>query len=288
MKENKNRHIPLSLDEAWQWVNREFPFSDYIPAARKESYFEITQAVAKWLPIGSHILDFGAGPCDKTAMLSLTGYEVTAFDDLGDDWHNFGDNRKKILDYATNAGIKYVTPDINGNFAFPSHYFDAIVLNNIIEHLHDSPRKLLNTLLESLKTEGIIFVDVPNAVNLRKRLDVLRGKTNYPSIESFYWSSYPWRGHVREYTWNDLDSLGNFLGLEVLEISPHHYTLERLGPFMRFLFKAICRIFPSFRENWLFVGKKPAGWNARNEPSDKEAAEMIKKKYYKHDKNDTK
>ena len=31
---------------------------------------------------GSLILDFSAGPFDKTAMLSLVGYKVTAFDDF--------------------------------------------------------------------------------------------------------------------------------------------------------------------------------------------------------------
>ena len=57
---------------------------------------------------------------------------------------------------------------------------------------------------------------------------------------------------------------------------------------MRILFNNVCRIFPSLWESWLFVGKKSSGWNARNEPSNKEVAEVIKKQYYKHDKNDTK
>ena len=275
----------LSLEEAWQWVNEQFPFRDYIPAARRESYFEMPKAVSKWLANGASILDFGAGPCDKTAMLSLIGYEITAFDDLGDEWHNFCDNRKKILDYAARAGIKYVLPDDNGGFIFPPQQFDAIVLNNVIEHLHDSPRKLLNKLLESLKTNGFIFIDVPNAVNLRKRLDILRGRTNYPHFESFYWSSYPWRGHIREYCRGDLVRLGKFLGLEILEISTHHYHLDKVGPVARDLFKTICRMFPGFRESWLFVGRKPEGWRARNEPSDEEVAVAFRKQYFKYDKS---
>ena len=224
------------LEEAWEWINREFPFSDYIRPARKESYFEMPKAVAKRLANGDSILDFGAGPCDKTALLSLIGYVVTAFDDMGDDWYNFDDNRNKILNYATRAGIKYVLPDADAAFSFPSEYYDAIVLNNVIEHLHHSPKKLLNTLLESLKPNGFIFIDVPNAANLRKRLDILRGKTNYPSFESFYWSSYPWRGHVREFVRGDLEKLGCFLGLDELEIKTHHYHLERVRPLTRNFF----------------------------------------------------
>jgi hypothetical protein len=33
------------------------------------------------------------------------------------------------------------------------------------------------------------------------------------------------------------------------------------------------------------VGKKPAGWTARNEPSYKEAADAFKKQYFRYDKS---
>jgi len=59
---------------------------------------------------------------------------------MGDDWYNFGDNRKKIIDYAARAGIKYILPEDNGDFVFPTNQYDAIILNNVIEHLHDSPK----------------------------------------------------------------------------------------------------------------------------------------------------
>jgi len=285
MKKTMNSVEVLSLEEAWQWVNEQFPFRGYIPSARKDSYFVMPKAVNKWLSNGASILDFGAGPCDKTAILSLIGYEITAFDDMGDDWYNFRDNRRKILDYAAKAGIEYVLPDDNCDFVPSPHRYDAIILNNVIEHFHDSPKKLLNILLISLKKDGLIFIDVPNAANLRKRLDILRGKSNYPSFDSFYWSSYPWRGHVREFVRSDLEKLGRFMGLEVLEITFHHYHLDRVRPVTRGLFKTICRIFPSFRESLLFVGRKPADWSARNEPSDEEAPMAFSKQYFKYEKN---
>ncbi len=61
---------PLSLDEAWEWVNREFPFTDYIPSARKDSYFEMPKTVSQWISKGASILEFGAGPCDKIAFVT--------------------------------------------------------------------------------------------------------------------------------------------------------------------------------------------------------------------------
>ena len=222
-------------------------------------------------------------------MLSLTGYNITAYDDLGDDWHNYPGNRMKIIDFAHKSGIEYYTSNNNeGKFEFTKNFYNGIILNNVIEHFHDSPRKLLNELISCLKVGGVIFIDVPNAVNLRKRIDVLRGKTNYPSFHSYYWASYPWRGNNREYVKDDLIHLGKFLGLEILEISSHHYYLDQLSYFSGELFKAICKIFPGFKESLLFAGRRHADWYERTEPTELEAATAIKKQNYKHNINDTK
>lgn len=73
--------------EAFNWILKNFPFESYIPLTRMESYFEMPNTVFKYVGKSAKILDFGAGPCDKTAMLSLLGFDVTAFDDFGDDWY---------------------------------------------------------------------------------------------------------------------------------------------------------------------------------------------------------
>jgi len=273
------------LMDAWDWVNREFPFDGYIPLARRSSYFEMPAAVLNWLSPPARILDFGAGPCDKTAMLSRVGYDVTACDDFGDDWYNLGNNRERILNYAAKAGIVYMLPDEAGNFAFKGNYYDAVILNNVIEHLHDSPRKLLNKLLNSVKSGGLLFVDVPNAANLRKRIDLARGRTNYPSFDSFYWSSPSWRGHVREFVKSDLVKLGRALALETVDISSHHYHLDAVSPLLGKLFVFICRFVPSLRESWLLIARKPAGWMARDTPTDAEAAAARSRQYFRWEKN---
>jgi SAM-dependent methyltransferase len=269
MSKKFNTSSSVTLEQAWDFVFENFPFDGYIPEARKSSYFEMPLSVSKYLDKGALILDFGAGPCDKTAMLSLTGYEVIAYDDFGDDWHNIGDNKNRILEFARRAHIDYVEPNFEGEFAFPENHFDGIILNNVIEHFHDSPGPLLNVLLKSLKVGGYIFIAIPNAVNMRKRIDVVLGKTNYPQMAYYYWAT-PWRGHIREYVKDDLIQLNRFLGLVEEEISTHHYHLDKLRAFQRSIFKIVCRFFPSFRESWLYVGKKPANWTAKLKPNDEE------------------
>ena len=216
--------LVLNENEAWQTVIANFPFDDYIPIARKHAYVEMPRAIKRYLNTGAEILDFGAGSCDKTAMMSLQGFKVTAFDDWGDDWYTFGDNESKILAFAEECKINYIKKFEE----ISEKKYDAIVLNNVVEHLHDSPRVLLNELLRSLKDNGYLFIAVPNAANFRKRLAILLGKTNYPSYESFFWSPDPWRGHVREYVKSDLVKLAKFLNLEEEEVYSHHYHLDRI------------------------------------------------------------
>ena len=55
-----------------------------------------------------------------------------------------------------------------------------VMSHDVLEHLHHSPRDLLNDLCELIKPNALLFITVPNAVNIRKRIDVLRGKTNLP------------------------------------------------------------------------------------------------------------
>lgn len=285
MKNKRQESLNISLEKAWDFISTEFPFKNYIPPARKSSYFEMPLSVSQYLEKGSLILDFGAGPCDKTAMLSLSGYEVIAFDDFKDDWHNLGDNKDKILNFAKKTNIKYVMSDSDGKFSFPENHFDGIILNNVVEHFHDSPGPLLNVLLKSLKIGGHIFIAVPNAVNLRKRIDVFFGKTNYPQMAYYYWAT-PWRGHIREYVKDDLVKMNSFLGLEEAEISTHHYHLDQIGPVLRRIFITICKVFPNFRESWLYVGKKPKEWIEKLEPNQEEFKMAYGKQYFDYKKEE--
>jgi len=274
----------LNENQAWEAVLERFPFEGYIPVARKHAYVEMPRAIKRYLPVGSEILDFGAGSCDKTAMMSLQGFNVTAFDDWGDDWYTFGDNESKILTFAEQCAINYIKKFEQ----IAEKKYDAIVLNNVVEHLHDSPRVLLNELLRSLKSGGYLFIAVPNAANFRKRIAIMLGKTNYPSYESFFWSADPWRGHVREYVESDLIKLAKFLNLEEKQVYSHHYHLDQVSEPYRSAFVGLCKIFPGWRETWMLVAKKNAGWTEKLQPSFDEAKVALKKHYFKYKEEDLK
>jgi 2-polyprenyl-3-methyl-5-hydroxy-6-metoxy-1,4-benzoquinol methylase len=250
------------LQEAWSQVLDRFPFPDYIKADR--NHIEVGRQVARFLPPGSRVLDLGAGPADKTGVVAALGYKCTAMDDLADSWHNKGGTRAKILGYAEAMGIDYVP--FNGEDIPPTTgEFDMVMSHDVLEHLHDPPRYLLNELMGRVRTGGYLYVTVPNAVNIRKRIAVLFGKTNHPRYELYYWSPVPYRGHLREYTRDDCVKLAEALGLELIEVKGWHQGLRRVPRGLRRLYILFSALAPNTRDSWQLIARKPAGWQPKVE-----------------------
>lgn len=258
---------------AYQRVASSFPFSGYM-SLEGGAYFNISRQVLKYLPRGAKILDFGAGPCDKTAILQTLGYQCSAFDDLSDDWHNLDGNRAKILEFANNIGMDYhLAPD--GFNRFSSCSFDMVMSHDVLEHLHNSPRELLNDLVSLVHPGGYIFLTVPNAVNIRKRINVLFGRTNLPAFASYYWHPGEWRGHIREYVRDDLEKLAEFLNLEVILVRGCDHMLQKVPVGVRGAYTAITGVFDGWKDSWMLIARKPHDWVGRRELHRKEFEQVM-------------
>ena len=250
----------LTPSAAVDQVRERFPFANYI-VGDAQPWLTIGEVVQNYLEPGSKVLDFGSGPCDKTAVAALMGCSCTAYDDLGDDWHAKPGNVARIEDFADAMGIafsrEYAPPE-------PSSY-DMVMMNDVLEHIHDSPRDLLNQLVNGLKEEGLLFITVPNLANIRKRLALLRGRTNLPNFDYYYWHPGTWRGPQREYVRNDLVALTRHLGLEIVELKAVHHMLKRLPSSTRPIYRAATRLFPDWRDTWRLIARKPVGWTPQED-----------------------
>ena len=259
----------MTNEEALEWLKARFPFKDYIDN-NTAPYFTVGDVVRKYLNPGDRLFDLGSGPCDKTAIAQAMGVQCTAVDDLADDWHKAGDNIKRIEEFADQAGISFsrefkpLQPDT----------FDMIMMNDVLEHIHDSPRELLVELVKGLKTDGHLFVSVPNLANIRKRLDLLRGRTNLARYPLYYWYKGVWRGPQREYVRNDLVQMCDYLGVEIVELYTVHHMLQNLTPALHPVYKFVTAIFPDWRDTWVLVARKPVSWQPKTELSETEFAEI--------------
>ena len=94
------------IENAIADVQSRFPFTGYMDS-NGDANRNIASTVVRHLASGSRILDFGSGPCDKTAIIQAIGYRCSALDELGDDWHLIDQNREKIAEFAQNSGIDF-------------------------------------------------------------------------------------------------------------------------------------------------------------------------------------
>src|SRR3989449_30246 len=120
-----------------------------------------------------------------------------------------------------------------------------------------------SNILDLVRPGGMLFVTVPNAVNLLKRAKVLFGRTNLPSFEGFYWYPNSWRGHVREYTKGDLEQLCDFLDLEVLELHGVHHMLHAIPGPLKPMWIALTGLVRGGRDSWSLVARKHPDWSPR-------------------------
>lgn len=77
---------------------------------------------------------------------------------------------------------------------------DVVVFAEVIEHLHTSPPAVLGFLHSFLSPGGHLVLQTPNAVSLRKRWIMLRGKNPFEKIRE----NRDNPGHFREYTKQEL------------------------------------------------------------------------------------
>ena len=251
------------LDPAFDRVAAEYPFPNYLSEASRHQLRAIATALDSLLEDKRKpkLLDVGSGPLDKTAVLQRMGFDCSAVDDLSDPWHLLADNRIRILDFAEREGIRFhLQSEDDYAIPFATESFDIVTSIAVIEHLHDSPRHIINAMTKHLRTGGLLVVVMPNAVNLRKRLDVVRGRTNYNPLGELYHSLGSYRGHVREYTLSETRDICELSGLEVR----HASTFDHLGdtlPFgLRHIYRLAGKLDPTLLTGLLVIAEKPEGW----------------------------
>ena len=259
----------VSIQQTIRKVQTKYPFPDI---------FEDTEAtinvVAKVLrdmaPPGGRLLDIGCGALDKPTVFQELGYSCFACDTFQDPWHLHSDNLEVVLDFAREVGVEVYSQGEDYTVPWEEGSFDVVTVINVIEHLHESPRDILNFAGSYLKEGGLLVVNMPNSVNLRKRLSVLLGRTNYTSVKGFYEHIGQWRGHVREYTLAETRQIVEWSGFDIVNSQTYHGMLSRRlpNPWLQLIFKGICSPFPGYRDGLLVAGRKPAGWTPRHADQD--------------------
>jgi 2-polyprenyl-3-methyl-5-hydroxy-6-metoxy-1,4-benzoquinol methylase len=252
------------FDDAFKTVVKKFPFDDYLGPMCYYEMKSIVNVLRKFIPEfkGKKLLDIGSGPMDKTGIMQQLGFMCYAVDDLQDPWHIRNNNINKIKGYAKDLGINFYHQEKNDyKIPFDIGSFDVVCALAVIEHLHDSPREFLNTMGHFVKPGGLLLVEMPNSVNLRKRLSVILGKSNYNPIDELYFSPNEYRGHVREYTLDETVYILKQNKFEIMQATTfEHIAYEKLKFPMREIYLILGNLVKTLRSGLLVIARKPENW----------------------------
>lgn len=97
--------------------------------------------------------------------------------------------------------------------------YDLIICAEVMEHLYSSPVILLQNFYNSLKSNGVLMIQTPNAVALKNRIKLLFGKNPYDIPRENVKNP----GHFREYTVKELADIAQKAGFELQEIITDEY-----------------------------------------------------------------
>lgn len=89
--------------------------------------------------------------------------------------------------------------------------YDVVVAAEVLEHLYTAPALVLRYLATALEPDGALIVQTPNAVALKKRLQMLRGRNPAEPIRE----ERMYAGHFHEYTPAELAEAAVAAGLQV-------------------------------------------------------------------------
>ncbi len=103
---------------------------------------------------GARALEIGTGRGGKGIAYACAGMNVTALD-VDASALELGAHAAR----TRNANIRFLVGD-GTRLPFPAEYFDAVLLDSVIEHVRD-PQALLNECQRVLKRGGIVFVVFP-------------------------------------------------------------------------------------------------------------------------------
>lgn len=136
-------------------------YNDLLIKADLGLHEQIERKILALLPLGSKILDLGAGEGALSARLSDAGYQITSADK---------DREGFKCEHANFTCIDFDCPDAVEKFVLlHENEFDAVLGVEVIEHVQDQWR-FVRQLLRLAKKDGLLLITTPNISSWLSRL----------------------------------------------------------------------------------------------------------------------
>lgn len=185
---------------------------------------------------------FGVFPLAMARM----GYSVAMTESL----KYYSSSFDPLFSFLRKNGVRIIDYDPFESGLDENLKFDVVTILAVLEHYPHSLRNFMGNVLKMLGSRGLIYIDVPNIAYWPKRKALLMGKTPLVCASDIYHSAVPFIGHHHEYTMDELRSLAEIVGLDIIKSDYFNYSFR--GRLYKRLysdfFLTLMTIFPSMRE----------------------------------------
>jgi 2-polyprenyl-3-methyl-5-hydroxy-6-metoxy-1,4-benzoquinol methylase len=132
--------------------------------------------------------------------------------------------------------------------------YDVVVVAEVLEHLYTAPALVLRYLATALEPHAALIVQTPNAVALKKRVQMLRGCNPAEPIRE----QRMYAGHFHEYTCAELADAAAAAGLAVESCTTANYF--RTGSRKNAFYARMERWLPAGVRDGITAVLVPANW----------------------------
>jgi SAM-dependent methyltransferase len=206
------------------------------------------------------VLEIGSLFGVVSVALKKTGFDVVATE-----YPDFHQSKKLQKIYSENNIAFDSVNLLDGKLPYSDESFDAVIICEVIEHLNFNPIPVLQEINRVLKKNGIIYLAMPNQVNLYNRVKFLFGKSIHPPIQYFFNQldknkNFIVSLHWREYTMNEsiemlertnFNILRKYFFTEIAADKASAFSSPR-----HFLYRSLLYLFPSFRPSLVIIARK--------------------------------
>jgi len=185
-----------------------------------------------------NVLDVGCGYGHITELIKKQGNKVKCIET--------SDNAIK---HIKKLGIEVFDIDLSTKWEENiKEKFDVVVCTEVIEHVFDTDN-LINNINKVLKKGGHLVISTPNVASFGRRFMLLFGIN--PILE--YTTRKEDAGHIRYFTFSDLEKLLKEHGFETIERHSDYINFSGDGKFASLF---LANLFPKFGRSIILKAKK--------------------------------
>ncbi|WP_181566762.1 bifunctional 2-polyprenyl-6-hydroxyphenol methylase/3-demethylubiquinol 3-O-methyltransferase UbiG [Aequorivita sp. CIP111184] len=161
------------------------------------------------LGVGERVLEVGGVPGQLTTYLSKEGFDIDMIDI----------DPFRINGILEKHSIKAYKVDVEReNLPIDNEVYDLVLFNEVFEHLHINPLRIIIEINRVLKSNGILLMSVPN-INPLMRWEFLFGKDYNDNLKKEFAKieNIGHMGHFRLYSKSEIISILEDFDFEVIE-----------------------------------------------------------------------